>query len=188
MKKSQELRTSHFSGRSTAGELIVVVDERRHLGAGRMKQELIVLTAFSVILALSSGCGRTNVSGGGTGGITAGTTKKTVNYGWSGADGKLGFVIFTDLDSPDTIGTASATWTGCVESPTGPTVHYKRTSGGMDIDGTEYEFAKGRVFLVSTKEGRISVNQLDIPIGDARYEAEIDRIKELAEVQEFLSK
>lgn len=72
--------------------------------------------------------------------------------------------------------------------PTGPTVHYKRTSGGMDIEGTEYEFAKGRVFLVSTEEGRISVNQLDIPIGDAKYDAEMDRIAELEEVQEFLSK
>jgi hypothetical protein len=58
----------------------------------------------------------------------------------------------------------------------------------MDINGTEYEFVKGRVFLVSTKEGRISVNQLDIPISDANYEAEVDRIAELEEVQEFLSK
>jgi len=72
--------------------------------------------------------------------------------------------------------------------PTGPTVHYERTSGGMDIEGTEYEFAKGRVFLVSTEEGRISVNQLDIPTGDAKYGAEMDRIAELEEVQEFLSK
>ena len=153
-----------------------------------MKQRLIVLTAFSVILASSSGCGRGNVSGGATGGIGGGTTKKTVNCGWSGADGKLGFVIFADLDSQKPIGTASSGWTGSIESPTGPTVHYKRTSGGMDINGTEYEFAKGRVFLVSTKEGRISVNQLDIPIGDAKYDAEIDRIAELEEVQEFLNK
>jgi hypothetical protein len=154
-----------------------------------MTQRLIILTAISLILASSSGCGRGNVSGGGTGGIGGGTTKKTVNYGWSGADGKLGFVIFTDLDSQKPLfGTASSGWTGSIEPPTGPTVHYKRTSGGMDIEGTEYEFAKGRVFLVSTKEGRISVDQLDIPIGDANYDAEIDRIAELEEVQEFLSK
>ena len=76
----------------------------------------------------------------------------------------------------------------CELHPTGPTVHYKRTSGGMDIEGTEYEFAKGRVFLVSTEEGRISVNQLDIPIGDAKYDAEIVRLAELEKVLEFLSK
>jgi hypothetical protein len=156
-------------------------------GADKMKSRLIVLTAFSVILALSGGCGRVR-SGSGTGKVTAGTTKTTANYGWSGADDRLGFVIFTDLDSPGTIGSVSSSWTGSIESPTGPTVHHKRTSDGMDINGTEYEFAKGRVFLVSTKEGRISVNQLDIPISDANYEAEVDRIAELEEVQEFLSK
>jgi hypothetical protein len=154
-------------------------------GADRMRKIVAGLTAFSVILALTSGCGR---SGGGTRSITAGTTTTTANYGWSGADGKLGFIIFTDLDSPETIGSATATWTGYIKPPTGPTIHYKRTSVGMDINGTEYEFVKGRVFLVSTKEGIVSVSQRDIPIGDAQYDAEIDRIAELEEVQEFLNK
>jgi DNA polymerase III sliding clamp (beta) subunit (PCNA family) len=56
------------------------------------------------------------------------------------------------------------------------------------IEGTEYKFANGRVFLVSTEGDKISVRQLDIPISDATYDAEIDRIAELEEVQEFLSK
>jgi hypothetical protein len=151
-------------------------------GAGNMKR-FIGLTALSVILVLGGGCRRR--SGGGTGSITAGTMAA---YGWSGADDKLGFVIFTDLDSQGTIGSASARWTGYIEPTTGPTVHYKRTSGGLDINGTNYDFANGRVFLASTTEGKISVSQLDIPISDASYEAELDRIAELEEVQEFLSK
>ena len=151
-----------------------------------MNNKVVTFTAVAMILALSSGCGRG--SGGGTRSITVGQTTTTANYGWDTADNKLGFVIFTDIESPGTIGTASAKWTGSIKSPKGPNVHYKRTSGGMDIDGTEYKFAKGRVFLVSTRADRISVTQLDIPIGDAHYDAEIDRISGLEEVQEFLSK
>ena len=97
-----------------------------------MKKRVVGLTALSVILALTGGCG--TGSGGGTRSITVGTTTTTANYGW-GADNNLGFVIFTDLDSPGTIGSASAKWAGYIESPTGPTVHYKHTSGGMDING-----------------------------------------------------
>jgi len=58
----------------------------------------------------------------------------------------------------------------------------------MDIDGTEYDFTKGRVFLVSTKEGSVSVRQVDIPIRDVQYDAEIKRIAESEDVREFLSK
>jgi len=56
----------------------------------------------------------------------------------------------------------------------------------IDINGAEYSFANGRVFLVSTKGGKVSADQLDIPIGDADYDAEADRISGLREVQEFL--
>ena len=152
---------------------------------GKMKR-IIGLTALSAILVLSGGCGKG--SGGGTRSITAGTTATTANYGWGGADEKLGFVIFTDLDSQNTIGSASATWRGYIKPTTGPTVRYESISGGLDINGTNYDFANGRVFLASTKEGKISVSQLAIPISDAKYDAEIDRIAELEEVQGFLSK
>ena len=152
-------------------------------GAGKV----IGVATLSVILALSSGCGTSGKGGGGTRSITAGTTTTTAVYGW-GADDKLGFVIFTDLDTPDTVGSASSKWTGYIESPTAPTVHYGHTSDGMDINGTEYKFANGRVFLVSAKEGSISVRQLDIPIGDLVYDTEIDRIAKLEEIQEFLDR
>ena len=150
--------------------------------------KFIGVASLCLILALSSGCGTSGKSGSGTRSISVGTTTTTAVYGWSGADDKLGFVIFADLDTPDNVASASAKWTGYIESPTGTTVHYSHTSGGMDINGTEYRFAQGRVFLVSAKEGSISVRQLDIPIRDAVYDTEIDRIAELETVQEFLSR
>lgn len=149
-------------------------------------KRMISLTALSVILVFSGGCRKG--TGGGTGSIPAGTTSNTVNYGWSGADEKLGFIIITDLDNKNTIGSASATWSGSIKPTTGPTVRYESISGGLNINGTNYECANGRVFLASTKEGKVSVSQLDIPISDAKYDAEIDRIAELEEVKAFLSK
>ena len=153
----------------------------------------IGLTVISVMLVLGSGCGggSDGATGGGTGRVRGGTAV----FGWSGANDRLGFVIFTDEGAPGTIGTASSSWRGSVKPVSGPTVHYDGSSGGIgidgtkiDIEGTEYKFANGRVFLVSTEGDKISVRQLDIPISDARYDAEIDRIAELDEVQEFLSK
>ena len=155
-------------------------------------KNLISLTTISVMLIFSSGCGAGSF--GGTGGGTGGVRGGTAVFGWSGENDRLGFVIFTDQDAPGTIGSGSSSWRGYVKPLSGPTVHYDGSSGGIgidgtkiDIEGTEYKFANGRVFLVSTEEEKISVRQLDIPISDLRYDAEIDRIAELDEVNEFLS-
>ena len=81
-----------------------------------------------------------------------------------------------------------STWTGHIEPTKGLTVNYEGSADGLEINGTEHKFTTGRIFLVSTKGDTISVEQLNVPIGDAPYEAEIDRIIELKEVQEFLTK
>ena len=155
-------------------------------------KRIIGLTAISVVLVFSSGCGGGNGAGIG-GGVHSVGGGRAVS-GFSGANDRLGFVIFTD-QGRGTIGTASSSWRGSVKPVSGPTVHYDGSSGGIgidgtkiDIEGTEYKFANGRVFLVSIEGDKISVRQLDIPISDANYEAEVDRIAELEEVQEFLSK
>ena len=67
-------------------------------------------------------------------------------------------------------------------------MQYEGDSDGILIHGTKHKFADGRVFLVETKGGTVWVEQLNVPIGDANYDAEIDRIAELEDVQEFLSK
>ena len=66
-------------------------------------------------------------------------------------------------------------------------MQYQGDSDGIVINGAEHKFADGRVFLVETKGGAVSVQQLNFPIGDATYDAEIDRIVELEDVHEFLS-
>ena len=133
-----------------SGELGVISMNAHMKGTDKMKT-IIKLTALSVILVFSGGCRK------GTGGGTGSSTSGTMNCGWSGPNEKLGFAIFTNLDSPGTIGTVSATWSGSIKPTTGPTIRYERISGGLNINGTNYEFANGRVFLASTKEGKVSV-------------------------------
>ena len=67
-------------------------------------------------------------------------------------------------------------------------MQYEGNSEGIVINGTEHKFADGRIFLVETKGGIVSVQQLNIAIGDAAFDAEIDRIALLDEVQTFLNK
>ena len=143
--------------------------------------------AIAVLLASTVGCGKSERTGGGSRGIVAGTIARVSVYGIR-AEKRLGFVIFTDLPSEGTIVSAGSTWTGQIKPAKGLAVDYQGSADGLQINGTEYKLANGRVFLVSTKEGNISVDQLNVPVGDAAYDAEIDRIVELEEVQEFLTR
>ena len=142
------------------------------------------LTAISVMLFILVGCGDQFGSGGGMRTIVTGTTAKEAVYGFDGGK-KLVFVIFTDQPAEGRSSSAGSSWTGELG---GPGVPYEGDSGGLAIDGTRYEFANGRVFLVSSNEDGISVKQLNVPIGDATYKAEIERIAKLEDLQEFLSK
>ena len=140
----------------------------------------------ALILALIIGCGKFE-SGGGSRSVLAGGTNTEAVYGF-GEGKKLGFVMFTDIPSEGTVASAGSTWTGHIAPKEGQAVVYKGSADGLDINGTEYKFANGRVFLVSSKDDNISVSQLNFPIKDSIYDAEIDRIAETEEVQEFLSK
>jgi len=147
---------------------------------------LVNAIAIAVLLASSVGCGKLEISGGGSRSIAAGAIARAAVYGFR-AEKELGFVLFTDIPSEGTSVSAGSTWTGQIEPTKGLAVDYKGSADGLEINGTEYSFANGRVFLVSTKEDNISVDHLDVPIGDAMYDAEIDRIVKLEEVQEFLT-
>ena len=140
----------------------------------------------AVILASIIGCGK-YTSGGGSRSVIAGGTSTKAVYGF-GEGMQLAFVVFTDIPSDGTVASGGSTWTGRIAPKKGRTVDYKGSADGLDINGNEYSFANGRVFFVSTEEDTISVSQLDVPIRDANYKAEIDRIVETEEVQEFLSK
>jgi hypothetical protein len=144
------------------------------------------VNAIAIALLLASIVGCAKQSGGGSRSVVAGSVVRAAVYGFHAET--LGFVVFTDIPTEGTNVSAGATWTGQIEPTQGLTVDYKGSADGLEINGTEYKFANGKVFLVSTKEGNVSVGQLNVPIGDAVYDAEIDRIVELEEVQEFLTK
>jgi hypothetical protein len=154
-------------------------------GVLRMKK-LINLIAIAVILASIVGC-KKEKTGGGSRSIVAGTTARASVYGIS-AGMKLGFVMFTDIPSDGANVSAGSTWTGHIEPTKGLAVNYEGSTDELKINGIEHEFAGGRIFLVSTTGDTLSIEQLNVPIGDAPYDAEIDRIVMLKEVQAFLIK
>lgn len=151
-------------------------------GLLRMKT---IVNVIGIVLILVSivGCGKEK-TGGGSRSIVAGAIARESVYGIR-AGKKLGFVMFTDIPSEGTNVSAGSTWTGRIEPTKGLTVNYKGSTDGLEINGTEYRFEAGRVFMVSTKGDALSVEQLNVLIGDAPYGAEIDRIAKLKEVQKF---
>lgn len=144
----------------------------------KMKKSLTLLAISSLLLSLTA-CQK-QLGGGGR--SLAG---KDLAFGMS-AGKKLGFVIFTDITGGATSGGSS--WTGSIKPKEGTAVEYEGNSESITINGGGFKFSNGRVFLVETKGGGVAVSQLNIPMGDATYDAEIDRISELDEVKEFLSK
>lgn len=137
-----------------------------------------------VALTMLIGCGKFQ-SGGGARSIVAGGTTTEAVYGF-GQGKKLEFVLLTDISSEGATASAGSTWTGRITPRKGPTVEYQGSARGINVNGSQYDFTNGRVFLVSTKENTISIRQLNSPMKDADYKTEIDRIVKTEEVQTFL--
>ncbi len=142
------------------------------------------LLFISVFLVSLSGC--SEKLGGGTRGIVAGATVKESVYGIRKGK-ELGFVIFTDLPSEGTRSSAGSNWTGHIKPASGPIVEYAGDSDGLTINGTRYEFTGGRVFLVTTSGGTVSAKQVNVEIGSASFDSEIDSITKQPEIQKFLA-
>ena len=137
------------------------------------------MIAVSCILLSLSGCQK-QMSGG-----VRKTAAKITSYGTS-AGKQLEFVIFTDIAGD--YNSILWDWSGRLEPKEGLDVDYKGNAFGVVINGVEHKFTDGRIFLVETKGETVSVQQLNISIGSAPYDAEIDRIAELDNVQNFLNK
>ena len=142
----------------------------------------LILPAILVCVAGCNGFQR----GGGSRSVKAGNTNTKAVYG-IGVGLKLEFLIVTDIDSDGTVASAGSTWAGEIAPPQGKKVTYRATGDGLDINGTQYDYGSGRVFLVSNKDEKITVTQLDVAIGDADYDDEVDRIIETEQVQQFLN-
>ena len=154
--------------------------------AHRIKKPLNLIAICAILLS-NTGC-QEQLGGGNRSFSVDGAPAKTAVYGIR-AGNKLGFIIFTDNTEEGTIPDSwIPSWTGEIKPAKGLGVVYKGSHEGLDINGTAYKFVNGRVFLVSVREDNISVTQLNVSNDDATYDAEIDRIVELEELQEFLRK
>ena len=146
----------------------------------KMKALTSVIAVSCILLSLS-GCQKQ------TGGGVRKTAAKITSYGTS-AGKQLKFVIFTDIAGGYISILEKGDWSGRLEPEEGLDVHYKGNLFGVVINGVKHKFTDGRIFLVETKGETLSVQQLNISIGSAPYDAEIDRIAELDIVQNFLNK
>lgn len=145
-------------------------------------QLLIRTLLVALIAATFVGCEKPKI-GGGSRSIISGSNTNEVVFGIREGE-KLGFVIFTDFPSDGTVSSAGSTWAGTIAPKSGKTVAYKGSKDGMVINGVEYDFEKGRVFLVSNTHG---ISQLDVTIEEKSYGDEIDRIGATEDVQTFLN-
>jgi hypothetical protein len=139
------------------------------------------------VLLCVTGCGQKEKSGAGSRGIAKGSVAREAVYGIRTGN-KLGFIMFTDIPSLGASSVADSKWTGHIKPEKGLAVDYKGDTHRLQINGTQYDFDEGRVFLVSTDDGSIAVKQLAIPIDDAGFNDEINRLAETKEVTDFLTK
>lgn len=123
--------------------------------------------------------------GGGIRSVSAGTASNELVYGIR-AGKKLAFALFTDIAGEGTVASAGSRWKGYVKPKQGPSIHYQGTPNGLAINGTEYDFTEGKAFLVVTKSGALSVEQLDLPLGDDHFEVALDALEERTEIKAFL--
>lgn len=145
----------------------------------RMGSMLAVLS-----MVLWTGCAKLQ-SGGGSRSMVSGEAKTLSVYGYD--DGKkLKFVLFTDQSLGDSATSTSARWKGSIIPQDGKEVSYQGSATGITIDGTQYSFTNGRVFLVSRQSDTVSIRQLDIALEDTMYRTELDRLSKTEEVESFL--
>lgn len=60
---------------------------------------------------------------------------------------------------------------------------FQKYHSGLEINGTEYDFTNGRVFLVSDEMDQLVITQLNIPLMDAKADVEIKRLMKLKKLQ-----
>ena len=86
-------------------------------------------------------------------------------YGFTVATDQLAFAIFTDLDSEDTVSTVGSSWRGQIARRAGNEVlTFEGTSEGIEINGTQFDFSSGRIFIATHSGDIFSVTQVEIPL------------------------
>ena len=143
---------------------------------------LIALLAMTTQL----GCGTFEFKGGGIRSVAAGSSSYLAVYAGGGGE-KLVFAIFTNVNSIGNTASAGSSWAGAVTRTNGKSIDYQGDADGIIIDGTTYQYADGRVFLVAAEGDTITVTQLNLPVGESKYDEDFDRLAESDEVKDFLA-
>lgn len=126
--------------------------------------------------------------GGPSGGGSTTINQCVVAYG-IGKEG-VSFVIFTDIPASNTqtrsggkSGVLSSQQTGSIMPASGTRIDYAGDSVSLKVGEEEYALANGRVFLMTTRDSKLDVRQVDIPIQPTGLSSEALRgeIQRLAE-------
>ncbi|MEL6106232.1 MAG: hypothetical protein AAFU85_09350 [Planctomycetota bacterium] len=140
----------------------------------------------ALVMTTQAGCGKLEFKGGGIRSVAAGTSSSLAVYA-AGGDEKLVFALFTDVDSVGNTASAGSSWTGAITRTDGKSIDYSGDPENVVIDGTEYQYSDGRVFLVAAEGDTITVRQLDLPVGEGNYGEQFDRLADSDDVQDFLA-
>ena len=65
---------------------------------------------------------------------------------------------------------------------------FEGSAEAIEINGTQFDFSSGRVFLATHSGDIFSVTQVAISLEEAGYEAEIDRLRQHPDIQDALAK
>lgn len=154
-----------------------------------MKRILLLLAGLAILAGLTACSPKNRPKGAGVGSVVAGTAPKKAYmtaYGYY-ADDTLGYFIVTDVANEGAVATAWGSWKGEIDPNAGPKIKYQATRDGIDITGTTYDFAAGRVFLITTTPGSFGVKQIKLPFRGDPYQTEMEKLGKSKEVQEFLA-
>ena len=138
----------------------------------------------AVVLTTFAGC-ESFVRGGGSRTLSSGSAKVEAVYGF-GDQEKLAFVIFTPAGTSGMSATAGSSWTGEIKTTDGIDVRYEASEESISLNDKDFKFSDGRVFVATGNE-TTQLSQLDLPIEDSQYDAELKRLAESPEVQNLIS-
>ena len=152
-----------------------------------MKIQPSLVLAAAALLTLFPACSKAGRGqGAGTSGVSAGGESVIAVYGYDSED-KLVYYIVTDFDGNGTETSVSGTWNGWIKPENDPKATYQGRSDGITINGNDYLFRNGRVFLMSSASGTPTVTQMDIRVRQQGHELELERLEKHEDILAFVN-
>jgi hypothetical protein len=150
----------------------------------RVLRRSALLGLLTLVLTLMA-CSNRKAGAGGRDTKSASGTRLTAIYGLQ-PEQRLGFLILVKFPTPGTSTSASSKWVGSATDASGATIAYEASLTEIEVNGTSFDFDKGRVFFTKAEDGAVEIHQLDLELGVAPYDEEIDRIAGSPEVEALI--